>query len=131
MSRARCVLAAAVLVPGCFLGSVDVSRVMTGPPGAPYPGAVAIVMENAPPPPQYVEVAILQAIGYGSSADMANVVTALQADAQQLGCDAVIRVRIDQGYSQASGTGVCVRTPATWAAPPGTPPPGAPAPAAP
>lgn len=119
----------AVLLAGC--GTVQVSRVLTGPPGAPYSGPVAVVMEGGPPPPQYVEVAILQGIGYGSQADMANVVTALQAEAQRLGCDAVIRVRVDQGYSQASGTGVCIRTPATWAAPPGAPPAGSPPPAAP
>jgi hypothetical protein len=130
MTRALAVLAA-TLVAGCVMGRVDVSRVLTGPPGAPYQGAVAVVMEGGAPPPQYVEVGILQAIGYGNRADMANVVTALQADAQRLGCDAVIRVRVDQGYSQASGTGVCVRTPATWAAPPGAPPPGSPPPAVP
>jgi len=129
MKRFAAVLTAALLPLGC--GSIETSRVMTGPPGAPYSGPVAVVMESAPPPPQFVEVAILQANGYGSRADLANVIAALQAEAQRLGCDAVIRVRVDQGYAQASGTGVCIRTPATWAAPPGAPPAASPPLAAP
>jgi len=116
MMRLAFAFAAAMALCGC--GRVQTSRVITGPTGAPFAGQVAIVMENAPPPAQFVEVAILQSIGYGMSADLASVVGGLQAEAARLGCDAVIRVRVDQGASQASGTGVCVRTPATWGAPP-------------
>jgi hypothetical protein len=100
---------------GCMLqcSRTDTNRVITGPRGAPYGGTVAVYMETAQPPPQFVEVAIVQAIGYGFDADLAHVVAALREEAARLGCDAVIRVRVDQGSSQASGTGVAVRTPAT------------------
>ncbi|MBI5501216.1 MAG: hypothetical protein HY907_13300 [Deltaproteobacteria bacterium] len=107
---------------GCLFGRVETSRVLTGPAGPPYAGPVAIVMENAPPPASFVEVGILQAIGYGTYANLARIVESLQGQAAGLGCDAVIRVHVDQGSSQASGTGICVRTAATWTAPAPPPP---------
>ena len=72
MKRCATVLAAVVLCLGC--GYVETSRVITGPPGPPFGGQVGVFMETAPPPPQFVEVAILQTIGYGLKADLANVV---------------------------------------------------------
>jgi uncharacterized protein YbjQ (UPF0145 family) len=51
----------------------------------------------------------------------------LQAEAGQLGCFAVVNVKIDQGSSTASGTGTCVRE----ASLPAAAPPAAPAGAAP
>jgi hypothetical protein len=101
-------VATALLLSGC--ARMVTSRVITGPVGPPHAGPVVVVMENAPPPPHFVEVALLQAIGHGQSANLAKVVESLISQAAALGCDAVIRVRIDQGSTQASGTGVCVRT---------------------
>ena len=115
MLRAVLVVASTLALAGC--SRVITSRVLTGPPGPPYGGPGAVIMETAPPPANFVEVAILQAIGYGWNANLARVVESLQTQAAGLGCDAVIRVHIDQGSSQASGTGVCVRTAATWQTP--------------
>jgi len=81
--------------------------VITGPPGPPYAGAVAVHMEGAPLPAQYEEVALVQAEGGG--ADLGTLLPALQREAAALGCDAVILVKVDQGARHGSATGVAVR----------------------
>jgi hypothetical protein len=48
-------------------------------------------------------------IGFGSDATPEDVAHALQEKAAQLGCDAVVRVFIDVGYSRANAAGVCVK----------------------
>jgi uncharacterized protein YbjQ (UPF0145 family) len=52
---------------------------------------------------------VVQAIGKGPHADLAHVIDGLKAEAARLGCTAVINVKVDQGASTASGTGVCMR----------------------
>lgn len=120
MTRAvRIVFPLVLLLAGC--GYVVGSHLITGPVGPPHSGPVTVVMENAPVPFAFTEVAVLQAIGHGVRANLADVLGALQTQAAALGCDAVIRIRIDQGSGMASGTGVCVRT--GYGAPPPPPPP--------
>ena len=95
------------LAAGC--GSTEVHRVMLGTPGAPSPAEVKVVMEGSPLPAHYAEVAILQAIGSGTHANLEHVVEALRLEAAALGCNAIVKVRVDQGTSQASGTGVAIQ----------------------
>ncbi len=96
-----------LLVAAC--SRTQTHHVLTGTPGAPYSGDVRIVMENAEVPKGVEEVAIVQAQGFGGHADLEHVLAGLTDEAKKLGCDMVVRVRIDQGATQASATGVAVR----------------------
>jgi len=69
---------------------------------------VEVFLEGAPLPSHYDEVAMVQA--HGNGANVSTLLPALQAEAAALGCNAVILVRVDQGSSHASATGVAVRT---------------------
>jgi hypothetical protein len=94
------------LSAGC--GYTDVNRVMLGSPGATRPAEVTVTMEGSPMPKYYTEVAILQAIGHGTHANLEHIVEALRLEAAALGCNAIVKVRVDQGSSQASGTAVAI-----------------------
>jgi hypothetical protein len=86
---------------------VQTHRVLTGSPGRPYTGLVAIHMDGEPLPPEYKEVALVQAEGAGQ--DLSTLLPLLRAQAAALGCDAVILARVDQGAGYASATGVAVQ----------------------
>lgn len=86
-----------------------VSHVLTGQPAPPHTGDVRVYMQGQEAPAGYTEIAIVQGHGAGRYAAMPDVVGALQADAASLGCNAVLNVRIDQGSSNATANGVCVR----------------------
>lgn len=90
-------------------GTTETHHVVTGSVGAPHGGAVQILMGDEAPPPGLSEVALLQAIGRGTEADLEHVIGGLQEKARELGCTVVAKVKIDQGSSTASGTGVCLR----------------------
>jgi hypothetical protein len=99
------VFLAAGLCMAC--GRVWTNHVMTGPYHGQYQGEVRVIMEGQPAPPGFQEVALVQAQGSGTKADMANVIAALRGEAARVGCNYVIQVRVDQGAGQASSTGVC------------------------
>ena len=67
------------------------------------------VADQAPPARPFYDIAILQTIGFGSEANAEDVTHALTDKAGALGCDAVVRVFIDLGYSRAHASGVCVK----------------------
>lgn len=96
-----------VLVAGC--ATIRAEHVLTGSPAAPYGGTVKLVMEGSPFDQDFDEVAIVSATGSGLDSSLSPVLTALQAEAARLGCDAVIRVRYDRGAQSATATGVGVR----------------------
>jgi hypothetical protein len=86
----------------------------------------------------YYDVALIQIIGYGGDSQLDDLTHALVGRGAQLGCDAIMRIHVDIGYSKGHAYGVCVRftgTPAPAApplpAPPPVPSPAAPAPAPP
>lgn len=89
-------------------GYTSTHRVVTGQPGPPHQGEVALYMAGTPAPP-LDEVAIVQAVGNGHHADLEHVVSGLKKEAARLGCDALANVKIDQGSSSASGTAICAR----------------------
>ena len=84
--------------------------VVTGTPGRPWNGYPSIVMDNEPAPGDFEEVAIVQAVGSGTHADMPHVLNGLQEQAASLGCNYVIRVHVDQGATISSATGVAGRS---------------------
>ena len=67
------------------------------------------VADQAPPGRPFYDIAILQTVGFGSEANAEDVTRALTIKAGALGCDAVVRVFIDIGYSRAHASGVCVK----------------------
>lgn len=78
------------------------------------------------PSQDYYDVALIQIVGYGSDSELDDLSHALLARGAQLGCDAVVRVHVDIGYSRGHAFGVCVRytgTPAPVAPPLPAPPP--------
>jgi uncharacterized protein YbjQ (UPF0145 family) len=100
-------LAAALALAAC--GTVRSEHVVTGPVGPPFAGEVKVVMEGAPAPARYQEVAIVTATGAGAEAALPGVLGALRREAAALGADAVIGVRYDRGAGSATATGVAVR----------------------
>jgi hypothetical protein len=115
MKIRRLVLCTALLLTAC--GGTQTSLVVTGRPSASYTGQVAVIMDGATLPSNFEEVGIVQAIGHGDEADMPHVIEGLRQKAASLGCDTVIRVKVDQGVTIASGTGVAIRTLAASPAP--------------
>ena len=120
MKRAPSVLlpVAAILAAGC--GHMETHQAMLRSAEPPTRQAAELYMADRPPPRAFYEIALVQAIGFGSDAHPEDIARALAEKGASLGCDAVVRVSIDVGYSRAHGAGVCVR----WLGPG---PPGAPA----
>lgn len=107
-SKISCVVLMLAL-GGC--GSLATEHVITGATYGPTAGQVRVFMENEPPPPSFEEVALVRAFGAGNRATLASVIEGLRAEAQEVGANAVIRVRIDQGSSGMAALGVAVRLP--------------------
>ena len=105
--RTALALAAALFLSGC--ASLRAEHVLTGQPLAPSGGAVRVVMEGAPSPGPFTEIAVVTATGTLGYASLPSVLEALKSEAARLGGDAVIRVRYDRGTSGATATGVAVR----------------------
>lgn len=106
MRRASMGAAVVALALGC--GGLRHDHALTGVPRSPHGSAVEVVMESSPEPPVAEEIGIVRAIGWGNRANLGAVVEGLQLEAAEIGADAVIRVRIDQGQDNVSGVGVAV-----------------------
>lgn len=106
MKRLFIFLAFITALSGCT--HIDSSHVLTGPPAAPTSQNVRIVMEGQEAPPGYTEVAILEGRG-NARAGMTGVLSRLKSDAQAIGANGIVNVRVDQGGSVISITGVAVR----------------------
>lgn len=98
----------AIAVLGC--GHVETHSAMLRAPQPPTGHTVELyVADQAPPGRPFYDIAILQTVGFGSEANAEDVTRALTIKAGALGCDAVVRVFIDIGYSRAHASGVCVK----------------------
>jgi hypothetical protein len=133
---------ALALLTGC--GHTETHVAMLRAPQPRTERAVELYLaDQAVPTRAFYDIAIVQAIGFGTDATPEEVTRGLTDKAAGLGCDAVVRVFIDVGYSRAHAAGVCVKyfaeavpgaapapMPALPAAPPRnpTPPPMRPAP---
>ena len=100
----RWILAASLASAAC-VGGTRTYHVMVGTAAAPHQGRIALFLDGARAPEVFEEVALVQAVG----GDMERVVTALQREAAQLGCDAIVNMRIDTGSTGTSATGMAVR----------------------
>lgn len=106
MKKLLLILALTCTTAGCV--RVQSSHVLTGPALPPSAGGCRIVMEGQQAEPGFTEVAIVEGRG-GGRARMSDVIAKLQSDAQLLGANAIINVRVDQGATMLSVTGVAVR----------------------
>ena len=101
-------LLAASALAGC--GHTETYAALLRAPQERTGRAVELYVEGqAPPPRPFYEIAIVQAVGFGAEATPEDVTRALTVKAAALGCDAVVRVSIDMGYTRAHAAGVCVR----------------------
>lgn len=119
--------ALALSLAGC--GHSETHVAMLRAPQARTGHAVELyLVDQASPTRPFFDIAIVQAIGFGTDATPEAVAHALTTKAETLGCDAVVRASIDVGYSRAHAAGVCVKYLADG--PPGPPPVLPPAPGA-
>ena len=132
MSRATLACAAiafAIATSAC--GHLETHDVLLRAPTARSdvaPRDVEIYFEGRWPERAFYEVALIQIVGFGTNANPEDVTQAMAARGRPLGCDAVVRVRVDQGYARANGFGVCVRYSPVQAPAAPTSPPAPPAP---
>jgi hypothetical protein len=113
-------LVAPLALVGC--GFTEVHEVLLRPAvRAPEPVEIFVGGQNPQRP--FYEVGLLQAIGHGSNANGRDATKALANRASRVGCDALVRVHVDQGYTMANVVGVCVRWVGSAPANPPPPPP--------
>jgi hypothetical protein len=108
-----------MLLAGCGHTETHTAILRAPEPATGRPVELYVADQAAPARPFY-DLGFVQAIGFGSDANGEDVTRALTDKASQLGCDAVVRVFIDIGYSRAHASGVCVKFLAPG--PPGPPP---------
>jgi hypothetical protein len=98
----------ALLLAGC--GHMEAHEALLRAPEPPTGRPVELYLaDQAIPERPFYEIALVQAIGFGTEARPEDVAKALTERAERLGCDAVVRAFIDQGYSRAHASGVCVK----------------------
>lgn len=90
-------------------GHVDTFRYPLGSAMTPVTASPAIYFEGNLPQGAMQELAMVEAVGYGTKANTENVAQALSAEASRWGASAVVRVKIECGYGQCHGYGVAVR----------------------
>ncbi|WP_394842482.1 hypothetical protein LZC95_36110 [Pendulispora brunnea] len=108
----RLLAGTAAMLLGCG-GYTEVHEIILRQPQPPTGRDVQLYVGNQSPSQPFYEMALLQAIGFDGDSDLEDVTEALRERGRQLGCDAIVRVRVELGYTMAHGYGVCVR----WAAP--------------
>jgi hypothetical protein len=102
------VLAAALLAPlACGHSELHEVVFRTAPRSA---RPVEVYMVGQQPTRPFDELGLLQIVSTGNQAEAPAVLAALSHRAAELGCDALVRVRVDVGFTAANGYGVCVRT---------------------
>jgi hypothetical protein len=103
----RKVLVLAAWLVGCGQSELHEVVFRTAPRTG-RPVEVYMVGQQATRP--FDELGLLQVVSTGNQADAPAVIAALSKRASELGCDALVRVRVDVGFTAAQGYGVCVRT---------------------
>ena len=89
---------------GC--GSIEAYR---APFRAPLPPTkeVQLFIDTVPATP-FSEVGLVQVIGHGNKAEQETVLDAMRREGKQMGCDAIVRLRFNQGATMSHAIGVCV-----------------------
>ena len=98
----------ATLLTGC--GHTETHVAMLRAPQPRTGRAVELYLaDQAVPARAFYDIAMVQAVGFGTDATPEDVTRGLADKAAALGCDAVVRVSVDVGYSRAHAAGVCVK----------------------
>jgi hypothetical protein len=106
----KLLLAIALSTISIACGRVDTYRyALSRPTGVVSTSPPAVYMEGQTPQGGMQELAMVEAVGYGNKSDMGNVVRALQDEGARWGANAIVRVRVDCGYSTCHGWGVAVK----------------------
>ncbi|HEX7601212.1 MAG TPA: hypothetical protein VF316_06385 [Polyangiaceae bacterium] len=92
---------------GCGYSELHQVVFRTSPPTG---RSIEVYMVGQPAPRPFDELALLQIVSTGNQAEPRAVLAALSQRAAELGCDAMVRVRVDTGVTATHGYGVCVRT---------------------
>jgi hypothetical protein len=101
---------ALLTLPLFACGTINTYRFpLEKPTGQVSPTPPAIFFEGQMPTQSMQELAMVEAVGSGTKASVEDVVNALQIEAGRWGASAIVRVRVDCGYSQCHGWGVAVR----------------------
>ncbi len=106
---------------GCH-GHVDTHAVLLRAPVPSAGSRVEVYVVGQTPPRRFYEMGFVQAVGFADTANPEELVRGLVQKGQELGCEAVVRVQVDVGYTKAHASGVCVRwldaaTDSTYVAP--------------
>ena len=109
-------LPGALLFASAACGHIDMHELALRPSSGPSPHEVQVYFETRAPDQAFYDVALLQATGFGGEANIDALVKAMLVRAAELGCDAVVRCRVDLGDARANAYGVCVRfsAPRRW-----------------
>jgi len=106
VSRPLLALIASALV-AC--GHTDVHQALLRKPDGAHRARAELYLAHQKAPRAFHDVALLQAIGQGHEATSERLAQVLAERGGSLGCDAVVDVQIDVGFSVAHAYGVCVR----------------------
>lgn len=98
----------ALALAGCH-GHVETHAVMLRAPVPPTAGRVEVYMTGQSPPRRFYEMGFVQAIGFADTANPEELVRGLVQKGSEVGCEAVVRVQVDVGYTKGHASGVCVR----------------------
>ena len=109
MSARRLVttLGALAMLAGC--GSVQTYRWPVAAAAAPTQRPEVYFEGQMPAATSMAELELVEAIGYGTRANMGDVIEAMSDEAQRYGASAIVRVRVDCGHGTCHGYGVAVR----------------------
>jgi hypothetical protein len=99
--------AVAMLVVGC--GHTETHEVMLRSPAPPTRSQAELYLGDRRPARPVYELGLVQSRGFGRDANLEDVTSALAERAARLGCDAVVHVAVDRGYTMAHAVGTCVR----------------------
>lgn len=101
------VVTLSMLTSAC--GYVEMHEAVLRPTTGPTPNRVELYLGDQHPGRAFYEVALVEALGYGSKSDVEYVTSALGDRGKLLGCDAIVRIHVDVGQTMTHGYGVCVK----------------------
>jgi len=102
----RALVACAMAVLGCGFTETHEVVLRSAPPRV---GDVAVFMAGQRVERPFYELALVQAVGHGSEANGEDAVRGLVERGRALGCDAIVQVQVDEGYTLGHAAGVCVK----------------------
>jgi hypothetical protein len=107
-ARILALLLALATSVGC--GTVTTYRFpLDRPTGTVAKAPPAVFFEGQMPSTGMRELVMVEAVGSGTKASVEHVVNAMQDEAARWGANAIVRVKVDCGYSQCHGWAVAVQ----------------------